>query len=60
MEVIVDTHRCGRRLADVVNSKPLYVAEASEAYSSSIDPLARKPIHRYTPSVIRAAVKGGV
>jgi|GEM_PF-5673441 len=29
MEVIGDALRCGRRLADVVNSKPLYVAEAS-------------------------------
>ncbi|MEM1610999.1 MAG: hypothetical protein QXQ57_05075 [Sulfolobales archaeon] len=39
--------------------KPLYVIELSKAYSSSRDPFSRKPIKRYTPSVIRVALRGG-
>jgi putative transposase len=46
------------KLVEVLNNKPLYVVEVSEAYSSSIDPLSRKRIHNYTPSVTRIAVRG--
>jgi len=42
-----------------LNNKPLHVFEESEAYSSSRDPFSGKPIKRYTPSVIRIALRGG-
>ena len=45
-------------LVEVLNSKPLYVVEISEAYTSSIDPFTRKPIHGFTPSMTRIAVRG--
>jgi IS605 OrfB family transposase len=50
---------CASKLVETLNNKPLYVVEGSEAYSSSRDPFSRKPIKRYTPSVIRIALRGG-
>ena len=50
---------CASKLVETLNNKPLYVVEESEAYSSSRDPFSRKPIKRYTPSVIRFALRGG-
>jgi len=50
---------CASKLVETLNSKPLYVVEGSEAYSSSRDPFSEKPIKRYTPSVIRFALRGG-
>jgi len=46
------------KLVEVLNNKPLHVVEVSEAYSSSVDPFTGKPIRRFTPSVIRYAVRG--
>ncbi|MEM1611270.1 MAG: hypothetical protein QXQ57_06465 [Sulfolobales archaeon] len=42
-----------------MNSKPIHIAEGSNAYSSSRDPFSRKPIKRYIPSMIRVALRGG-
>jgi IS605 OrfB family transposase len=50
---------CASKLVETLNNKPLYVVEESEAYSSSRDPFSGKPIKRYTPSVIRTALRGG-
>jgi IS605 OrfB family transposase len=50
---------CVSKLVEILNNKPLYVVEESEAYSSSRDPFSGKPIKRYTPSVIRFALRGG-
>jgi len=50
---------CASKLVEILNNKPLHVFEESEAYSSSRDPFSRKPIKRYTPSVIRIALRGG-
>jgi len=50
---------CVSKLVETLNNKPLYVVEESEAYSSSRDPFSGKPIKRYTPSVIRIALRGG-
>ncbi len=50
---------CVSKLVEVLNNKPLHVFEESEAYSSSRDPFSGKPIKRYTPSVIRIALRGG-
>jgi IS605 OrfB family transposase len=50
---------CASKIIEILNNKPLYVFEESEAYSSSRDPFSRKPIKRYTPSVIRIALRGG-
>jgi putative transposase len=50
---------CASKLVETLNNKPLYVVEESEAYSSSRDPFSGKPIKRYTPSVIRIALRGG-
>jgi IS605 OrfB family transposase len=50
---------CVSKLVETLNNKPLYVVEESEAYSSSRDPFSGKPIKRYTPSVIRFALRGG-
>jgi IS605 OrfB family transposase len=50
---------CASKLVEILNNKPLYVFEESEAYSSSRDPFSEKPIKRYTPSVIRIALRGG-
>jgi IS605 OrfB family transposase len=50
---------CASKLVETLNNKPLYVFEESEAYSSSRDPFSGKPIKRYTPSVIRTALRGG-
>ncbi|MEM4970662.1 MAG: IS200/IS605 family accessory protein TnpB-related protein [Sulfolobales archaeon] len=50
---------CASKLVEILNNKPLYVVEESEAYSSSRDPFSRKPIKNYTPSVIRVALRGG-
>jgi IS605 OrfB family transposase len=50
---------CASKLVETLNNKPLYVFEESEAYSSSRDPFSGKPIKRYTPSVIRIALRGG-
>jgi IS605 OrfB family transposase len=50
---------CASKIVEILNNKPLYVVEESEAYSSSRDPFSRKPIKRYTPSVIRIALRGG-
>jgi len=50
---------CASKLVEVLNNKPLHVVEESEAYSSSRDPFSGKPIKRYTPSVIRFALRGG-
>jgi putative transposase len=50
---------CASKLVEILNNKPLYVVEESEAYSSSRDPFSGKPIKRYTPSVIRIALRGG-
>ncbi|MEM4970789.1 MAG: IS200/IS605 family accessory protein TnpB-related protein [Sulfolobales archaeon] len=53
-------HRwCVSKLVEILNNKPLYVVEESEAYSSSREPFSRRPIKRYTPSVIRVALRGG-
>jgi len=46
-------------LVKVLDSKPIHVVEVSEAYTSSIDPFTRKPIRKFSPSVIRYAVRGG-
>jgi len=46
------------KLVEVLNNKPVHIVEISEAYSSSVDPFTGKPIRRYTPSVIRYAVRG--
>ena len=46
------------RLVEVLNNKPLHVVEVSEAYSSSINPFSRERIRKYTPSMIRLAVRG--
>ncbi|ACL11285.1 hypothetical protein DKAM_0959 [Desulfurococcus amylolyticus 1221n] len=46
------------RLVEVLNSEPVHVVEVSEAYPASRDPFTGKPIARYTPSVIRIAVRG--
>ncbi|MFZ8825105.1 MAG: IS200/IS605 family accessory protein TnpB-related protein, partial [Desulfurococcales archaeon] len=50
---------CASKLVEILNNKPLHVFEESEAYSSSRDPFSGKPIKRYTPSVIRIALRGG-
>jgi len=50
---------CASKLVETLSNKPLYVVEESEAYSSSRDPFSGKPIKRYTPSVIRIALRGG-
>ena len=50
---------CASKLVEILNNKPLYDVEESEAYSSSRDPFSGKPIKRYTPSVIRIALRGG-
>jgi IS605 OrfB family transposase len=50
---------CASKLVEILNNKPLHVVEESEAYSSSRDPFSGKPIKRYTPSVIRFALRGG-
>jgi IS605 OrfB family transposase len=50
---------CASKLVETLSNKPLYVFEESEAYSSSRDPFSGKPIKRYTPSVIRIALRGG-
>jgi putative transposase len=50
---------CASKLVETLNNKPIYVVEGSEAYSSSRDPFSGKPIKRYTPSVIRIALRGG-
>jgi IS605 OrfB family transposase len=50
---------CASKLVETLNNKPLYVVEESEAYSSSRDQFSGKPIKRYTPSVIRIALRGG-
>jgi len=50
---------CVSKLVETLNNKPLHVFEESEAYSSSRDPFSGKPIKRYTPSVIRIALRGG-
>jgi len=50
---------CASKLVEILNNKPLHVVEESEAYSSSRDPFSGKPIKRYTPSVIRIALRGG-
>jgi putative transposase len=50
---------CASKLIETLNNKPLHVVEESEAYSSSRDPFSGKPIKRYTPSVIRIALRGG-
>jgi putative transposase len=49
---------CASKLVEILNNKPIYVVEESEAYSSSRDPFSGKPIKRYTPSVIRIALRG--
>ncbi|MGC8954116.1 MAG: IS200/IS605 family accessory protein TnpB-related protein, partial [Desulfurococcus sp.] len=46
------------KLVEVLDNKPIYVVEVSEAYSSSRDPFSGEPIENYTPSVIRVAVRG--
>jgi putative transposase len=50
---------CASKLVEVLNNKPLYVFEESEAYSSSRDPFSGKPIKRYTPSVTHIALRWG-
>ena len=45
-------------LVEALDNKPLYVVEISEVYTSSIDPFTRKPIHGFTPSMTRIAVRG--
>ncbi|WP_051400990.1 IS200/IS605 family accessory protein TnpB-related protein [Desulfurococcus amylolyticus] len=46
------------KLVEVLDNKPIYVVEVSEAYSSSRDPFSGGPIENYTPSVIRVVVRG--
>jgi len=46
------------KLVEALNNKPIHVVEVSEAYTSSIDPFTGKRIRRFTPSVIRCAVRG--
>jgi len=50
---------CASKLVEILNNKPLYIVEESEAYSSSRDPFSGKPIKRYTPSVTRIALRWG-
>jgi IS605 OrfB family transposase len=50
---------CASKLVEILNNKPLHVFKESEAYSLSRDPFSGKPIKRYTPSVIRIALRGG-
>jgi putative transposase len=50
---------CASKLVEVLNNKPLYVFEESEAYPPSRDPFSGKPIKRYTPSVTHIALRGG-
>jgi IS605 OrfB family transposase len=50
---------CVGKLVEILNSKPLHVVEESEAYSSSRDPFSGRPIKKYTPSMIRFALRGG-
>jgi len=45
-------------LVEILNNKPLHVVEVSEAYTSSIDPLTGKHIHKFTPSMTCYAVRG--
>lgn len=45
-------------LVEVLNNKQIHVVEISEAYTSSIDLLTGKPIHKFIPSMIRFAVRG--
>ena len=45
-------------LVEVLNDKPIHVAEISEAHTSSIDPFTGKRIHKFVPSMIRFAVRG--
>jgi len=46
------------KLVEVLNNKPIHVVEVSEARSSSVDPFTKKSIKKFTPSVIRYAVRG--
>ena len=46
------------KLVEILNNKPLHIVEVSEAYTSSIDPFACKPIRRYTSSMICTTVRG--
>jgi len=50
---------CASKLVETLNSKPIYVVEGSEAYSSSRDPFSGRPVKGYAPSVIRFALRGG-
>jgi putative transposase len=50
---------CASKLVETLDNKQLHIFEESEAYSSSRDPFSGKPIKRYTPSVIRIALRGG-
>ncbi len=45
-------------LVRALEDRPLHVVEVSEAYTSSRDPLTGRPIHSFTPSMIRLAVRG--
>jgi len=42
-----------------LDEKPLHIVETSETYLSSVDLFTRKPIHKYTPSVIRIVLRRG-
>jgi len=46
------------KLMGVLNNKPIHVVDVSEAYTSSKDPFTRKRIRRFSPSVIRYALRG--
>ncbi|RLF21117.1 MAG: transposase [Thermoprotei archaeon] len=45
-------------LVEALDNKPLHVVEVSEAYTSSIDPFTSRRIRKFTPSMIRFAVRG--
>jgi len=44
-------------LVEVLDNKPVYVVEVSEAYTSSINPFTGKLIRSFTPSMTRYAVR---
>jgi len=46
------------KLIEVLNNKPITVVAVNEAYTSTTDPFTRKRIRSFSPSVIRAALRG--
>jgi len=46
------------KLIEILSNKPLNVVAVNEAYTSTTDPLTRRRIKSFSPSVIRAALRG--